>query len=176
MNPTTDQFEGKDSALQAAKETQRQLSEKILSVTSNSILEDLLSLNDTLTELISKVSTPTPRGDGASTRNPPILLEAATRDADAEDEEEEVLSPRLDKGKGRADPEPEIIEKILSSTFSIADSDDEESEKEDDSGPRVLTMGGMENVDSEAASPLGLPSPTERSDYHIVIFCVHSTN
>ena len=41
-------------------------------------------------------------------------------------EEEEVITPRLDKGKAKADPEPEEQEKILSPNFLITESEDED--------------------------------------------------
>ena len=40
------------------------------------------------------------------------------------------MTPRIDKGKARAEPEPEVPEPVLSSPFLISESDDEEAEGE----------------------------------------------
>ena len=107
---------------------------------------DLLSLTDSLTSLLSRAS-PKPRlslqglaidlnglgvsptSDGSSTHDNHV---ATTRGNAEELTDEDVLStPRLDKGKGKAPPEPEAVEPILSpSGFTVADSDSEEMEHE----------------------------------------------
>jgi len=75
---------------------------------------------------------------------------AASIIIDGEGEEEEPMTPRVDKGKGRAEPEPEEPEKVLSPTFLITESDDEDGDV-----PRMLTP------DEEPEE--GVVSPTDRS-------------
>ncbi|KAF8635270.1 hypothetical protein AX15_000493 [Amanita polypyramis BW_CC] len=62
--------------------------------------------------------------------------------AKVRDEADTPTTPRIDKGKARAEPEPEVPEKVLSPTFLIAESEDEEDEtryvvadEEVDAGP-----------------------------------------
>ncbi|EAU86549.2 hypothetical protein CC1G_07745 [Coprinopsis cinerea okayama7 len=69
--------------------------------------------------------------------------------ADGGDEELSPATPKVDKGKRRADPEPIEHEKILSPTFLITESEDEDEER---SG--YLTPPEMME---------GAPSPTDRS-------------
>jgi len=57
-------------------------------------------------------------------------------------------TPRVDKGKGRADPEPERPEKVLSPTFMITESEDE---CEDDH--RYLDVEEVDEVAVQATSP-----------------------
>ena len=63
------------------------------------------------------------------------------------DKEPEVETPKVDKGKGRAAPEPEVFEKVLSPSFVLSSSDDE-----DDSEGRE--MGDLEEG-------ITGPSPTD---------------
>jgi protein phosphatase 1 regulatory subunit 37 len=44
--------------------------------------------------------------------------------------EDQVLTPRMDKGKARAEPEPVVQEKILSPNFLIEEEEEEEEEEE----------------------------------------------
>ena len=62
-----------------------------------------------------------------------------------------MLTPRVDRGKGRAKPEPEELEKVLSPTLTITESEDED---EDD----------HRYVDVEEGDELGMQatSPTDR--------------
>ncbi|KAF8638634.1 hypothetical protein AX17_002059 [Amanita inopinata Kibby_2008] len=67
---------------------------------------------------------------------------------EGEDEEATPTTPWMDKGKGRAAPEPEVPEKILSPTFLIT-----ETEEDEDEETHYAT-------DEEAEAG---PSPTDRS-------------
>lgn len=58
-------------------------------------------------------------------------------------------TPRIDKGKQRAEPEPEVHEPVLSPSFRISASDDE-----DEDGPKVF-------VTEEPDPMLSGPSPTD---------------
>ena len=59
-----------------------------------------------------------------------MKLHIPESNTDIEQNEEDVIdTPRVDKGKGRAKPEPEVFEKILSPSFMIAGSDDEDDEE-----------------------------------------------
>lgn len=68
----------------------------------------------------------------ASKSNGSLKLHIPDRPDGAEQsEEEEVVpeTPKVDKGKGRAKPEPEVFEKVLSPSFMITGSDDDEDEE-----------------------------------------------
>lgn len=69
-----------------------------------------------------------------------------------ENEENTPSTPRVDKGKGRAAPEPEELEKVLSPTFMIT-----ESEDEDDDDHRYLDVEEGDVGEIEQAT-----SPTDR--------------
>lgn len=75
----------------------------------------------------------------------------AESDAESELEVEEVSpgTPKIDKGKGRAEPEPEVHEPVLSPSFRISGSDDEDEE------------GKLPFVVDEPQDGLGGPSPTD---------------
>lgn len=69
--------------------------------------------------------------ESSSKANGTLKLEIPGRLDDAEQSEEEEIAPdtpRVDKGKGRAKPEPEVFEKVLSPSFMITSSDDDEDE------------------------------------------------
>ena len=100
-------------------------------------LEELLSLNDDLTGLLAKSPVPsltlslkglgirTENGkiDGLIATNGDAIRVDGTGDDDLDDGE--PITPRVDKGKGRAEPEPERPEKVLSPTFLISEEDEE---------------------------------------------------
>ena len=65
-----------------------------------------------------------------------------------EDEENVPLTPRVDKGKGRAEPEPVEPEKVLSPTFAIT-----ESEDEDEDDHRYVDVEEGDEVGLQVASP-----------------------
>lgn len=57
-------------------------------------------------------------------------LGLAETEEDMRSLEEDILTtPRIDKGKARAEPEPEEPEKVLSPTFMITADEDEEDEE-----------------------------------------------
>lgn len=121
------------------------LGEIVRTSSDSTHLDDLHCLNDTLISLVARAS-PKPRislqglaidlkGLGVSpTSNGGIHDNhvAVNRGNTGELTDEDVLStPRLDKGKGKAPPEPEAVETILSPPgFTVADSDSEEMEHE----------------------------------------------
>lgn len=57
----------------------------------------------------------------------PTEIPSASEEYDSESEALET--PKVDKGKGRAAPEPEVIEKVLSPNFVLSSSDDEDDEE-----------------------------------------------
>ncbi|KAH9006498.1 hypothetical protein EDB86DRAFT_2874407 [Lactarius hatsudake] len=116
------------------------LAEIIRTSPDSTRLDDLLCLNDTLTTLLSRAS-PKPRislqglaidlnglgvsptGSGGGSHNNHVATAEELTDDDV------LSTPRLDKGKGKAPPEPEVVEPILSPAgFTVADSDSEEHE------------------------------------------------
>ncbi len=171
-----DRRESASAILTQAKDAQVQLSLMIPNISSPAVLSELLKLNDSLTDKLQAVVS---RKDFTQivrkpSQPPSIDVSGANVIHDEPEVDEDLvalLSPRLDKGKGRAEPEPEAAEKVLSPTFAIHGDSDEEEEVEEPSDParpRILTMGGMPAVDSEEAlngRALPTPSPTERSVY-----------
>lgn len=146
-------------------------------------LQDLVSRKD-FTLGIGRVGPTNGNGNGngnasGMTIDTSMLGEQKPIQEEPEQHEgEEEFSPRVDKGKGRAAPEPEVIEPILSPSLlshggehADSDSDGElaagggdNEHGEESERPRVLTMGGMDAVRSleEGGLRIGLPSPTER--------------
>ncbi|KAH9950799.1 RNI-like protein [Amylocystis lapponica] len=121
------------------REVQAKLVTLIETVTDPARLETLLMLNDHLTSLLTRCVDPeaasTLHGLGirvdtaiASTGNGHAVAGEEKGDVPEEEVDEEPLTPRVDKGKGRAIPEPEEHEKVLSPTFLISESDDEDGE------------------------------------------------
>lgn len=101
-------------------------------------LEELLTLNDDLTGLLAKSPAPTltlslnglgirteggKKVDGLTPTNGSAVHVGVA--GDDTDEDEEPVTPRIDKGKGRAEPEPEKPEKVLSPTFLISGEEDD---------------------------------------------------
>ena len=127
-------------------------------------LQELLGINDQLCSLLTKVPAPQKptlvlQGLGAVVNGAAPVDAPGTADlrngraaapngvavdGGVDEEDETPTTPRIDKGKGRAKPEPEVPEKVLSPTFLIT-----ESESEDDEGHYVAEV--------EAG-----PSPTDR--------------
>jgi len=129
---------------------------EIIRTSSNSTrLDDLLSLNDTLTSLLPRAS-PKPRislqglaidlngltvshtGNGSG-----VHENHASGDREELTDDDVLSTPRLDKGKGKAPPEPEAVEPVLTPPggFTVADSDSEEIEH------------GVTHGDDDARSP-----------------------
>lgn len=111
-------------------------------------LEELLTLNDDLTGILTHTAGPPLLGLGIRIESPAketVIAENGNGMANGNgngnvvyaeelsDAEEEPMTPRLDKGKGRAEPEPEEPEMVLTPTvmspaFMIAESDDEDGD------------------------------------------------
>ncbi|EMD36293.1 hypothetical protein CERSUDRAFT_95631 [Gelatoporia subvermispora B] len=117
-----------------AKEMKASLMSLIETTTEPARLEDLLALNDDLTGLLTRskpvhglgIQTDKLNGSGGALANGHAL------DVESDAPDEEPLTPRIDKGKGRAEPEPEEPEKVLSPTFLITESDDEDAQHSPD--------------------------------------------
>jgi hypothetical protein len=124
--------------VQQAKAIIDQITEKVQTTTDIALLEELLGLCDKLNNAIAQLpSTPPsrPLRHGLGLDIPSAVISSADGDALHErpadlSEDDTPLTPKVDKGKGRAEPEPEEPEKVLSPTFMITESEDEE---EDDS-------------------------------------------
>lgn len=128
------------SVIESAKEASKALMDLIEQTTDPTRLEALLALNDNLTGLLAR-SVPQPsklQGLGVviDTGSPDsaegVIINGhspgiAGEESGIEDEEEPV-TPRIDKGKGRAEPEPEFPEPVLSTPFLVAESDEEDGE------------------------------------------------
>ncbi|KAK7051764.1 hypothetical protein R3P38DRAFT_3343862 [Favolaschia claudopus] len=118
-------------ALRQAKELIRELGDVIQATDDPERMEALLDVNDTLTALVGRVPPPgkpaltlqglgnkwAPHANGAAVNGHVTIVE---------EEEEVPTTPRVDKGKARAVPEPEEPEKVLSPTLMLADDEDDE--------------------------------------------------
>ena len=131
-------------------------------------LEELLEINDQLLGLLKKLPTAgktskpilslsglgvslnggTP-GTNGIVNGSNVLLQDVAEDDDGE-VEDTPTTPRVDKGKRRADPEPEEIEKVLSPAFLISETSEDEDEDP-----------GYGTPPEEGEIP-GMPSPTDR--------------
>ncbi|KAG2124709.1 hypothetical protein BD769DRAFT_1466747 [Suillus cothurnatus] len=142
--------------VQQAKAIIDQITEKVQTTTDITLLEELLGLCDKLNSAITQLPSTSPSRPlrhGLGLDIPSAVISSADRDALHErpadlSEDDTPLTPKVDKGKGRAEPEPEEPEKVLSPTFMITESEDEE---EDDS--RFLG----------AEDQISVPSPVVRS-------------
>ena len=145
-------------------------------------LQELLGANDRLCALLARVPAPRKptlvlQGLGAAVNGGALVDSPGTGDlrnghaaepngvmvalggggggggggGDAEDDT--PTTPRIDKGKGRARPEPEVPEKVLSPTFLITESESEDEEAHYAMGDEV-----------EAG-----PSPTDRFVWIVTI-------
>ena len=97
-------------------------------------LEELLSLNDDLTASLSRFSISTGgwkrTGLGIHVQVGNERLSVVPNGHAVAGGEEEPSTPRIDKGKGRAEPEPEKPELVLSPTLGGTESDEDEPEQE----------------------------------------------
>ena len=113
----------------------------IESTNDPSQLEEMLTLNDELTSLLARVNARRPelkrlKGLGISVEHakPPSeiigngLQDSPDHLSPGEEEEDEPVTPRIDKGKGRAEPEPEEPQPVLSPSLMMPDYDLEEGE------------------------------------------------
>ncbi|KXN91582.1 Protein phosphatase 1 regulatory subunit 37 [Leucoagaricus sp. SymC.cos] len=129
-------------------------------------LAQLLGVNDELLALLKHIPSLASSGSGgshlevgdanslpsdSSAANTNGVTEDLVEDEEDEEDEEDATptTPRIDKGKGRAEPEGEEPEKVLSPSYVI---DSEDSDEEDER--RLM-------VPEEMAA--FMPSPTERS-------------
>ncbi len=148
--------------IERAKALLPTLVEIIRTCSDSARLDELLSLNDTLISLITHAS-PKPRAnlqglgievnglgslptdvhgtdDGSSCLDNHVVTPRG--DAEELTDDGSLSTPRLDKGKGKAPPEPEIVEPVLSPRgFAAADSDEEteQAEREEEDDPRSPT-------------------------------------
>ncbi|KAJ7177065.1 hypothetical protein C8R46DRAFT_1246346, partial [Mycena filopes] len=153
--------------LKQAKALTRELSTVIQATEDPSRMEELLDVNDVLTELIVRVPPPgrptlTLQGLGLKWTPGATVASPALENGDAGAgsaaganghaagdgvggaEDEQPTTPRVDKGKARAVPAPEEPEKVLSPTLLMDDDDDErmrfspvEGEEGEDDGETV---------------------------------------
>ncbi|KDQ52233.1 hypothetical protein JAAARDRAFT_40347 [Jaapia argillacea MUCL 33604] len=157
-------------------------------------LEELLGLNDSLMELLARLDASATGGQGQGTpgqfKGLGLVIDtkrlegglgggsvAVGGETDSgetsenghvvgREEEEDGLpsTPRVDKGKGRAEPEPPEPEKILSPTFLISESDDEEDGV--NSLALAVPIGGGDVrriLVTDDGEEVLMPSPTDRS-------------
>jgi protein phosphatase 1 regulatory subunit 37 len=121
------------------------LAEIIQTSSDSTRVDELLGLNDALTSLLAR-ATPKPRislqglgiklnglettdaheaGNGSVSPDNHVV----TPSGDAEElaDDDALSTPRIDKGKGKAPPEPEVVESVLSPPgFAVMDSEEEE--------------------------------------------------
>ncbi|KAJ7343861.1 hypothetical protein DFH08DRAFT_915041 [Mycena albidolilacea] len=163
-------------ALKQAKELMRELGSVIEATEDPARMEALLAANDALTALVARVPPPgrptlTLQGlglkwaPGATAASPArengdggvYVLGAPNGNGHLEHGEDEELptTPRVDKGKARAVPEPEEPEKVLSPTLMLEEDDDDED------GEGRLRFSPVEGED-DAETVTG-ESPTNRS-------------
>jgi hypothetical protein len=132
------------------------LVEVIRTCSDSGRMDELLSLNDTLVSLLARAS-PKPKlslqGLGIELNglgDPPIdVVHGADNgggvldnhvisprgDTEEPIDDDPLSTPRLDKGKGKAPPEPAIVKPVLSPHgFAVADSDEDEMEHEAEQG------------------------------------------
>jgi len=127
------------------------LVEAIRTCSDSGRVDELLNLNDTLVSLVAQAS-PKPKpslqglglelnglGDpGANSGSGMVNNHIVSPRGDSTEEpihNDSPSTPRLDKGKGKAPPEPEIVEPVLSPRgFAAPDSDSDENEHEAEQG------------------------------------------
>lgn len=131
-------------------------------------LEELLEINDQLLGLLKKLPaaggkpgkpTLSLRGLGLSLHGDTpavnghangISAKASPSIDDYAEADDTPTTPRIDKGKRRADPEPEEIEKVLSPALLLSETSEDEDEE-----------AGYGTPPEEGEIP-GQPSPTDR--------------
>jgi len=124
----------------SVKEVQKSLMTVIESTPEPERLQELLALNDDLTALLDRCAPQKPnlflhglglhvengKANGAASDVPSGNGHAVHIQSDESDDE--PVTPRVDKGKGRAEPEPVEPEKVLTPpAFHLGDSDDEDA-------------------------------------------------
>jgi len=103
-------------------------------------LEEMLGLNDDISSLLARLSARRPdlkklKGLGISVEEVRNTVEAMNGHAPSvhsilEKEEDEPVTPRIDKGKQRAEPEPEEPQLVLSPTVEVPEFYEEEADHE----------------------------------------------
>jgi protein phosphatase 1 regulatory subunit 37 len=149
------------STVKKVKELMLELTRSIETTSDPLRLEELLEVNDELVSLSAQVpesgrpvltlqgldaltlSSKTVAGVTSVVNNGQAFHESPTDDLL---QEEDPLTPRIDKGKARAEPEPEKQEKVLSPNLLVT-----ESESEDEDSSRMAMSEANER-----------PSPTDR--------------
>jgi hypothetical protein len=123
----------------------------IRTCSDSSRLDEILNVNDTLVSLIAQAS-PKPKAslqglglelnglgnpkanDGSGVVNSHVVSPRGDSTEEPSDDDS-PSTPRLDKGKGKAPPEPEIVRPVLSPRgFAAPDSDSDENEHEAEQG------------------------------------------
>ncbi|KAJ6476681.1 hypothetical protein C8R47DRAFT_1178834 [Mycena vitilis] len=159
-------------ALKQAKALTHELSNLIQETDDPGRMEELLDVNDALTDLVARVPPPgrptlTLQGlglkwaPGTGPAIPSPALENGHAPPDdaanghAGEEDHSPTTPRIDKGKARAVPEPEEPEKVLSPTLMLS-----HDEEEDEDGEGRLRFSPVEAEDDDGETVIG---PTDRS-------------
>lgn len=116
---------------------------------SADILEPILLLIDSLHTAIAQAH-PGPSRSNSHVSGLGIVIPSTIvddphyMDESPINEETSQLTPRVDKGKSRADPEPEVVEKVLSpNTSSESDDDEAFQDAEDGQGPKSPSQNDM---------------------------------
>jgi protein phosphatase 1 regulatory subunit 37 len=136
--------------IERAKALLPALAEIIQTSLDSTRVDELLSLNDTLMSLLAR-ATPKPRislqglgielnglgetgshGTGNGSASPDNHVVTPSEGSEELIDDDALSTPRLDKGKGKAPPEPEVVEPVLSPRgfATVSDSEEEEMEHE----------------------------------------------
>ncbi|KAF7377182.1 hypothetical protein MSAN_00137700 [Mycena sanguinolenta] len=165
-------------ALRQAKVLTHELGTVIQQTEDPARMEALLNVNDELTALIARVppvgrptltlqglglkwtpgatvASPAKENGGSVAREIGSPNGIGNGHVIGEEEEELPTTPRLDKGKAKAVPEPEEPEKVLSPTLILADD-------EDDDDPDRMRFSPVEEGEDDGETVIG-ESPTNRS-------------
>lgn len=151
-SPTLSNINIDPEILSSAKESLKALAHLIEESDDPSQLEELLGLNDELTSLLARSSPKRPgiKFGGLAIQLPEGRLASPVNGsalpADLRDDDDIPRTPRIDKGKGRAEPEPEKTEPVLTPTIQ------HEAFYSEDAEPEESLLSDVE----------GIVSPTDR--------------
>lgn len=147
--PSTPALADQQDLSTRSRTTLQSLGAVIESTTDASNLQEMLSLNDDITSLLARVSARRPelkrlKGLGIDVPEHRLSPEVArngyfTADHVTSDEDDGPVTPRLDKGKQRAEPEPEVPEPVLSPTILPP-------EFEEEGEPHESLLGQLESI------------------------------
>ncbi|KAJ6452773.1 hypothetical protein C8R45DRAFT_1083260 [Mycena sanguinolenta] len=163
-------------ALRQAKALTHELGTVIQQTEDPGRMEALLNVNDELTALIARVppvgrptltlqglglkwtpgatvASPAKENGGSAARE--VAPTNGIGNGHVIEEEELPTTPRLDKGKAKAVPEPEELEKVLSPTLMLADD-------EEDDDPDRMRFSPVEEGEDDGETVIA-ESPTNRS-------------